>query len=80
MDVSILREIRKGLGWTQGYVSELVGISVSHLGDVERGERGISLELLEKLVIAYKFEIVLCRHVRGGLVLHRIGGNDMRED
>ncbi len=39
-----LRARRKALGYTQGQISEISGLSVSFLSDLENGKRGCELE------------------------------------
>lgn len=47
-----IRSLRKAKGWTQEQLAEASSIHYSYIGGVERGERNISLETLEKIVIA----------------------------
>ncbi|MCK6076719.1 helix-turn-helix domain-containing protein [Paenibacillus silvae] len=44
-----IREIRKAKGWTQEQLAEAAGLHYSYIGGVERGDRNISLETLEKI-------------------------------
>ncbi|MCI1590251.1 helix-turn-helix domain-containing protein [Heyndrickxia oleronia] len=46
---SRIREERLKLGLTQEILSEEVNISVSYMGQIERGERSLSLDTLVKL-------------------------------
>ena len=39
-----LRERRKQLGYTQGYISDFTGLSISFLSDLENGKKTIQLE------------------------------------
>ena len=39
-----LKERRKKLGYTQKYISEFTGLSVSFLSDLENGKKTIELE------------------------------------
>lgn len=53
--VDLGRRIRKqriGLGWTQERLSEMIGVSTSFVGHVERGSRKASLETLVSLANA----------------------------
>lgn len=40
----VLRTRRKELGYTQAYVSEVSGLSVSFISDLENGKRTIELD------------------------------------
>lgn len=44
-----IRELRKAKGWTQEQLAEAAGLHYSYIGGVERGNRNISLETLEKI-------------------------------
>lgn len=39
-----IRSRRKELGYTQGYLSDFSGLSVSFISDLERGKKTIELE------------------------------------
>lgn len=47
-----IKSLRKAKGWTQEQLAEASSLHYSYVGGVERGERNISLETLEKIVIA----------------------------
>ncbi|RAV19472.1 transcriptional regulator [Paenibacillus contaminans] len=47
-----IRSLRKAKGWTQEQLAEGSSLHYSYIGGVERGERNISLETLEKIVLA----------------------------
>lgn len=47
-----IRTIRKEKGYTQESLSEKSGIHVTYISDIERGERNISMETLEKVITA----------------------------
>ena len=44
-----IQESREKIGYTQEYMSELVGITPNHLSAIERGASGISLVTLKKI-------------------------------
>ena len=44
-----IRERRKKLGYTQKYISEFTGISVSFLSDLENGKKTIELDKALKI-------------------------------
>ncbi len=50
-----LRKLRKGRGWTQDEMADILGLDRRYLADVERGKRNISI--LNLKVIADGFEI-----------------------
>ncbi|MEC0094355.1 helix-turn-helix domain-containing protein [Paenibacillus macquariensis] len=59
MDVHIIRYvgerirgIRKSKGYTQEQLGEKVGLPQSYIGGIERGDRNISLETLERILDA----------------------------
>jgi transcriptional regulator with XRE-family HTH domain len=47
-----LRTIRKAKNLTQEDIADKSGLSFSYISDVERGTRNISLESLEKIIVA----------------------------
>nr|WP_154889778.1 helix-turn-helix transcriptional regulator [Paenibacillus xylanexedens] len=47
-----IRAIRKVKGLTQQKLAELSGLDDAYIGSVERGERNISIDTLEKIVLA----------------------------
>lgn len=49
-------KLRKAKGWTQEQLAEAAGLHYSYIGGIERGDRNISLETLEKIITGlYKF-------------------------
>lgn len=51
---SRIRELRKAKGWTQEQLAEAASLHYSYIGGVERGDRNISLETLEKIIAAFQ--------------------------
>ncbi|MFF2912039.1 helix-turn-helix domain-containing protein [Paenibacillus sp. NPDC057934] len=49
-----IRELRKAKGWTQEHLAEAASLHYSYIGGVERGDRNISLETLEKIIAAFE--------------------------
>ncbi|WP_410770305.1 helix-turn-helix domain-containing protein [Fontibacillus sp. BL9] len=45
-----IKQLRKEQGLTQEELAEKAGVNASYIGTVERGERNISLETLEKII------------------------------
>ena len=68
IDGERLAIMRKAKDFTQSYVARRLGISISHISFIECGRRGISLELLGRLLELYGYDLrvtAVCR-VRGG--------------
>ncbi|WP_223879966.1 helix-turn-helix domain-containing protein [Paenibacillus spiritus] len=64
-----IRTIRKEKNYTQEFLAEKANIHYTYISDIERGERNISLETLEKVVQALEIspvEVFLFEE-RGGL-------------
>lgn len=51
-----IRELRKAKGWTQEQLAEASSLHYSYIGGVERGDRNISLETLEKIVLGLQIQ------------------------
>ncbi|KWX72141.1 transcriptional regulator [Paenibacillus riograndensis] len=49
-----IRDLRKAKGWTQEQLAEAASLHYSYIGGVERGDRNISLETLEKIIKAFE--------------------------
>jgi transcriptional regulator with XRE-family HTH domain len=47
-----LRKIRGGVGISQEKLAEIAGLHRTYVSSVERGERNVSLETIERLAIA----------------------------
>lgn len=45
-----IRQFRKAKGLTQEELAEKAGVNASYMGTVERGDRNISIETLEKIM------------------------------
>ncbi|MDR0843476.1 MAG: helix-turn-helix domain-containing protein [Acidobacteriota bacterium] len=52
-----LRTLRKQMGWSQEKLSEKAGMHPTYVGGIERGERNVSLETIEKLAVAFSLPI-----------------------
>ena len=46
----LIRERRKELNYTQGYLAEFTGLSVTFISDVERGKKTAELEKVLQLL------------------------------
>ncbi|MEK3720592.1 helix-turn-helix domain-containing protein [Paenibacillus sp. FSL H8-0034] len=47
-----IRTIRKEKGYTQESLAEKSGVYITYISDIERGERNITLETLDKVITA----------------------------
>jgi transcriptional regulator with XRE-family HTH domain len=47
-----LRELRRRRGWSQGALGERAGLSGKFIGEVERGEKSISVDSLYRVSVA----------------------------
>lgn len=48
-----IKHLRLVLGWTQKELAEIVGISRSHLSEIESGKKSPSLEVLNKIAVSF---------------------------
>ncbi len=49
-----LRLMRKEAGWSQMTLAEKANLTLSYVGEIERGEKMASLETLAKLAMAFR--------------------------
>jgi transcriptional regulator with XRE-family HTH domain len=47
-----LRKARAQLGWSQEYLADMAGLHRTYVSSVERAERNISLDNIERLALA----------------------------
>lgn len=52
-----IQKTRKGLGYSQEKLAEMVGVSRTHMGHIEQSRKDPSLELLEKIAKALKVPV-----------------------
>ena len=52
-----LRQLRRARGWTQQDVAERAELDSKFIGGVERAERNITLETLEKIAAGFDLEV-----------------------
>ena len=55
----IIRDRRKSLGLTQTLAGKMVGVHQPTVSEVERGERGVSIDTLLKLIGALELELLI---------------------
>jgi transcriptional regulator with XRE-family HTH domain len=48
-----LKELRKKHGWRQQEAAEKLGISRPHLSAIENGRKGISIEMMDSIIIIF---------------------------
>lgn len=48
-----LRSLREGRGWSQEYCAEQCGLHRTYIGAVERGERNVTLDTVDKIASAF---------------------------
>ncbi|MGN0243070.1 MAG: helix-turn-helix domain-containing protein [Lachnospiraceae bacterium] len=53
-----VRERRKGLNYTQAYLSEFTGLSVTFISDLERGKPTVEIEKTIRLVNILGMDLV----------------------
>jgi transcriptional regulator with XRE-family HTH domain len=51
-----IRQLRKARGWTQQDVAEKANLDPKYLGAVERGERNITVDNIEKIAAGFGLE------------------------
>ena len=52
-----IRQLRKARGWTQQDVAEKAHLDPKYLGAVERGERNITVDNVEKIATGFGLEV-----------------------
>lgn len=51
-----IKQLRTALGWSQEQLALEAGLDRTYLPSIEKGERNVSLEVIEKLAIAFHVE------------------------
>ena len=49
--------LRRMRGWSQEVLAELCGLHRTYIGSVERGERNISLDNIERIAVALEVSV-----------------------
>jgi transcriptional regulator with XRE-family HTH domain len=52
-----IRELRHGLGWTQEKLAEVSSLHWTYIGQIERGERNVSLRNLTRVARALDVDL-----------------------
>lgn len=52
-----IKELRRGLGWSQEELADRSGLHRTYIGAVERGERNVSLSSLELIAAALSVDV-----------------------
>jgi len=52
-----IRDLRLQHGWSQRTMAEKAVMNKGHLGDIERGERDLSISTLERIATALRMEV-----------------------
>lgn len=53
-----VRQLRKSRGWNQESLAHAVGLAVTYLGQIERGQRNPSLAVVERFAQVFQVEAV----------------------
>jgi len=49
-----IKELRKQKGWSQEKLALKAGLDRTYIPSIEKGERNVSLEVIEKLALVFK--------------------------
>ncbi len=52
-----IRELRLEKGWSQEALADTCGLHRTYIGDIERRERNVSIDNIEKIALALKVPI-----------------------
>lgn len=55
----VIRERRKALGYTQGFIADFTGLSVSFISDVERGKSTAEIGKIIMLINTLGLDIIV---------------------
>lgn len=59
------RDRRHELGWSQEKLADESGLHRTYVGSVERGERNVSIDNIERIAVALRIEPHLLLEVKG---------------
>ena len=51
-----VRELRDQRGWSQEYLADAADLHRTHISLIERGQRSVRLETIERLAIAFRVQ------------------------
>lgn len=54
-----IRELRLEKGWSQEALADTCGLHRTYIGDIERRERNVSIDNIEKIALALKVPITV---------------------
>ena len=72
---SRMRSIRKSASLSREAVAERAGISANYLGEIERGEKWPTLDMIERIAKALAITELTAENVDGDIYLHGRRGN-----
>lgn len=52
-----VRELRQRNGWSQELLAKKTGLHRTYIGGIERGERNVCLENIEKIAVAFDISL-----------------------
>lgn len=67
-----IRELRKERGLTLAQLAEMIGTSVSHLSEIERGLKNVNNHLIERLAVALGTSSAALMSLAGGEKVARL--------
>lgn len=62
-----LKTLRASRGLSQEALADLVGLHRTYIGSVERGERNISIDNLERIAVAFDISVSQLLEIRSGI-------------
>lgn len=53
---AVVRRLRKEYKWSQEKLAELSGLHHNYIGGIERGERNVAIDNIERIALAFKIK------------------------